>query len=54
MSKKIEHRIVNNKKVEEEHRTVFLDGYYSLLDADIKKLEENKILITKTENDEKK
>ena len=39
----IEHRIVNSKKVEEEQRTVYLSGYYSLLEAQIKELELNKV-----------
>ncbi|MDO9257062.1 MAG: hypothetical protein Q7U54_16200 [Bacteroidales bacterium] len=42
MEKIIEHR-VTDRKYAEEQRTVYLSGYYSLLEAEIKKLEENKV-----------
>lgn len=38
----IEHR-VTDAKFSEEQRTVYLSGYYSLLEAQIKELELNKI-----------
>lgn len=51
-NKIIERRITRGKNVEEEQRDVFLNQYYGKLEKDIEILE-NKVLIPKTENDEK-
>jgi len=51
MKKQIEHR-VTSPKFEEERKAVFLKGYYNLKEAEIKELEENKVLTVKPEENE--